>query len=169
MARNYVNLTVHSRVLSTLNMMPIREAIKCRPFEPFEIIMSSGERHAINHPDCLLILPTKIAIGDFVSDRLITLSLQHITELWPILPPTNDMSMCWKGGVKYLFVFEFVRHGNQALFQLLPRFSRFGGWHLYRSALISLLQWSFRAKDISRNASRHSSQFPHSGAEIAEA
>ena len=69
-----------------MNADAIREAINCRPFEPFEIIMSNGERHAINHPDCLLILPTKIAIGDFVSDRLITLSLRHITELRPILP-----------------------------------------------------------------------------------
>ncbi len=67
-----------------MNAETLREMLNHRPFEPFEIVMSSGERHLVRHPEFLMILPSKAAIGDPVSDRLTILSLVHITELRPM-------------------------------------------------------------------------------------
>ncbi len=67
-----------------MNADAIREMLNRRPFEPFEVIMSSGERHLVKHPEFLMLLQSKVAIGDLLSDRLIVLSLRHITELRPV-------------------------------------------------------------------------------------
>ena len=64
----------------------IREMLNRRPFEPFEVITSSGERHFARHHDFLTILQSKVAIGDLLSDRLTVLAIRHITELRPIEP-----------------------------------------------------------------------------------
>ena len=69
-----------------MNADAIREMLNRRPFEPFEVIMSSGERHFVRHPDFLMILQSKVAIGDLLSDRLIVLAIRHITELRPVEP-----------------------------------------------------------------------------------
>jgi len=61
-----------------------------RPFEPFEVVMSSGERHLVKHPEFLMILPSKAVIGDPVTDRLAILSLIHITELRPAQPQSSN-------------------------------------------------------------------------------
>jgi hypothetical protein len=49
----------------------IRDRLKRVPFEPFEIVMSSGERHAVNYAECLLVMQTTVALGDLCSDRLL--------------------------------------------------------------------------------------------------
>ncbi len=67
-----------------MNADAIREMLNRRPFEPFEVIMSSGERHLVKHPEFLMLLQSKVAIGDLLTDRLIVLSLRHITELRPV-------------------------------------------------------------------------------------
>jgi hypothetical protein len=67
-----------------MNAETIREMVNRRPFEPFEVIMSSGERHLVKHPEFLMLLPSKAAIGDPVTDRLAVLLLVHVTELRPV-------------------------------------------------------------------------------------
>ena len=67
-----------------MNAETIQEVLNRRPFEPFEIIMSSGERHFVRHPKFLMLLTSKAAIGDPLSDRLSVLSLKHVTELRPV-------------------------------------------------------------------------------------
>ncbi len=67
-----------------MNAEAIREMLNRRPFEPFEVIMSSGERHLVKHPEFLMLLQSKVAVGDLLSDRLIVLSIRHITELRPV-------------------------------------------------------------------------------------
>ncbi len=69
-----------------MNAEAVREMLSRRPFEPFEIVMSSGERHLVKHPEFLMILPSRVAIGDPITDRLAVLSLIHITELRPVQP-----------------------------------------------------------------------------------
>jgi hypothetical protein len=34
-----------------MNAEAIREMLGRRPFEPFEVIMSGGERHLVKHPE----------------------------------------------------------------------------------------------------------------------
>jgi hypothetical protein len=67
-----------------MNAEAIREMLDRRPFEPFEVIMSGGERHLVKHPEFLMLLQSKVAIGDLLSDRLTVLSLRHVTELRPV-------------------------------------------------------------------------------------
>lgn len=72
-----------------MNAEAIRELLRHQPFEPFEVVMSSGERYSVKHPEFLMLLPSKAVIGDPVTDRLAILSLMHITELRPIQPQAS--------------------------------------------------------------------------------
>jgi hypothetical protein len=58
----------------------IRELLHRSPFEPFEVIMSSGEAHAVKHPEFAILSPSRLIVVDPVTDRLAVLSLVHITE-----------------------------------------------------------------------------------------
>jgi hypothetical protein len=73
-----------------LNAETIREFWRRRPFEPFAIVMSSGERHVVKHPELLMILPSKVVIGDSITDRLAILALIDITELRPLQPQASN-------------------------------------------------------------------------------
>ena len=72
-----------------MNAEAVREMLNRRPFEPFEIVMSSGERHVVKHPEFLMLLRSQAVIGDPVTDRLAILSLMHVTELRPIQPQSS--------------------------------------------------------------------------------
>lgn len=72
-----------------MNVEAIREMLSRRPFEPFEIIMSSGERHVVKHPEFLMVSPTRAVIMDPVTDWLAILSLMHVTELQPVQPQSS--------------------------------------------------------------------------------
>jgi hypothetical protein len=72
-----------------MNAEAIREMLNRRPFEPFEVVISSGERHIVKHPEFLMLLPSRAVIGDPITDRVALLSLMHITELRPIQPQAS--------------------------------------------------------------------------------
>lgn len=40
-----------------MNPEPIRDALKRQPFQPFQIVMASGQRYTIEHPDFLAVGP----------------------------------------------------------------------------------------------------------------
>jgi len=69
-----------------MNAEAIREMLNRRPFGPFEVLMSSGERHLVKHPEFLMLMPSRAVIGDPVTDRLAILSLIQIAELRPVQP-----------------------------------------------------------------------------------
>ena len=55
--------------------------------EPFEIIMSSGERHLVKHPEFVLVTEGRvIVVTDPVADRTADLALMHVTELRRMQP-----------------------------------------------------------------------------------
>ena len=64
-------------------MQPISATCSHRePFEPFEIVMSSGEKHLVKHPEFVLVTEGRIiVVVDPVADRTADLSLMHVTEL----------------------------------------------------------------------------------------
>ena len=66
-----------------MNADAIREMLDRRPFEPFEIIMSSGERHLVKHPEFAILMLSRVIVTDPVADRAAILSLEHVTELRP--------------------------------------------------------------------------------------
>jgi len=73
-----------------MNADTIREALNHRPFEPFEVIMSSGERHVVKHPEFLMLTPSRAVIVDPITDRVAMLSLMHVTELRAIQPQATS-------------------------------------------------------------------------------
>jgi uncharacterized protein (DUF302 family) len=69
-----------------MNAEAIREMLTRRPFESFEVIMSSGEKHLVKHPEFAILLPSRLIVTDPVADQAAMLSLMHVTELRPAQP-----------------------------------------------------------------------------------
>ncbi len=65
----------------------IRDKLNQRPFEPFRIVMSSGQHYDIPHPEWIIVGKQVLGIGvansdddpDF--DRIHTVSVLHVTAL----------------------------------------------------------------------------------------
>ncbi len=64
-----------------MNSDSMRELLNQQPFQPFEIFMSSGERHAVKHPEFVMVSPSRIVVMDPVTDRLAILSTIHVAEV----------------------------------------------------------------------------------------
>jgi hypothetical protein len=70
-----------------MNAANVRDILRREPFEPFEIIMSSGERHLVKHPEFVLVTEGRvIVVTDPVADRTADLALMHVTELRRMQP-----------------------------------------------------------------------------------
>lgn len=64
-----------------MNYETLKELLARRPFEPFEIRLSNGERHEIRHPEMALLLKSRIVIGDAENDRMTICGLIHINSI----------------------------------------------------------------------------------------
>ena len=73
-----------------MNADAIRELLTGRPFEPFEIVTSTGERHLVKHPEFAILLPSRLIVTDPVADRAAILALMHIIELRPGQPQASQ-------------------------------------------------------------------------------
>jgi hypothetical protein len=72
-----------------MNRETIQELLGRRPFEPFEVYLSSGEVHAVRHPEFAILLPSRLVVADPVTDRLSILSFLHIAELRMLQPQSG--------------------------------------------------------------------------------
>jgi hypothetical protein len=59
----------------------IREYLRREPFEPFVIRMSNGESHEVRHPECALLMKTKVLVYYPHNDRSVMCSLIHINAV----------------------------------------------------------------------------------------
>ncbi|HEX4053035.1 MAG TPA: hypothetical protein VHX86_02095 [Tepidisphaeraceae bacterium] len=63
----------------------IEELLARRPFEPFRIITSSGDRYDVRHPELLLRVKNGLYVGHgergTVADRAAFISLLHISAV----------------------------------------------------------------------------------------
>ena len=64
-----------------MNAETIREMLTRRPFEPFEVRMSKGERYQVRHPEFAMLVPHTLVIGYADSARVSICSLLHIASL----------------------------------------------------------------------------------------
>ena len=64
-----------------MNADTIREFLRREPFEPFVIRMSNGEVHEIRHPECALVMKTKVIVGYPDDDRSATCALVHVNSI----------------------------------------------------------------------------------------
>ena len=59
----------------------LKELLDRRPFEPFEIRLSNGEKYEIRHLEMALLLKSRIIIGDAQNDRMMICGLIHINSI----------------------------------------------------------------------------------------
>jgi hypothetical protein len=59
----------------------LKELLDRRPFEPFEIRLSNGEKYEVRHPEMALLLKSRIIIGDAENDRMTICGLIHINSI----------------------------------------------------------------------------------------
>jgi hypothetical protein len=69
-----------------MNAETLSEVLKRSPFEPFQVLMSSGEVHEIRHPEFAMATPGRLVIADPATERIAILSMFHITELRMLQP-----------------------------------------------------------------------------------
>ncbi|HSI36300.1 MAG: hypothetical protein ACAI43_08720 [Phycisphaerae bacterium] len=72
-----------------MTVQDFKRLLAARPFEPFRIIMSSGERYEIRHPEMAFLTRTKIVLGldpdrEGVAEDWTFASLLHITAIEPV-------------------------------------------------------------------------------------
>jgi len=59
----------------------MREYLRREPFEPFVSRMSNGELHEIRHPECAIVMKTRVIVGYPEKDRSVTCSLIHVNSV----------------------------------------------------------------------------------------
>ncbi|MGH7194644.1 MAG: hypothetical protein ACREJM_14090, partial [Candidatus Saccharimonadales bacterium] len=64
-----------------------------RPFQPFRLVMSSGQTHEVRHPEMAFLTKSDILVGvdvagDGIPAEFRICSLLHVTTIEPISPPT---------------------------------------------------------------------------------
>jgi hypothetical protein len=64
-----------------MNADTIREYLCREPFEPFVIRLSNGEVFEICHPECPIVMKTKVIVGDPEEDRTVTCALVHMNSV----------------------------------------------------------------------------------------
>jgi hypothetical protein len=67
-----------------MNSETIREFLRREPFEPFMIRMSNGEAHEVRHPECAIVMKTKVILGYPEEDRSVSCALIHINTVEPL-------------------------------------------------------------------------------------
>ena len=58
----------------------MREVLQRQPFEPFEIRLTSGEKHEVRHPEMALLLRSRLVIA-LPDDRMVICPLLHIASV----------------------------------------------------------------------------------------
>ena len=64
-----------------MNAETIRDYMRREPFEPFVIRMSNGEVHEIRHPECALVMKTKMIVYYPDNDWSVTCALVHVNSV----------------------------------------------------------------------------------------
>jgi hypothetical protein len=62
------------------------ELLHRAPFEPFVIHLSNGEEHAVKHPECALLMKSRIIVGNLETDRTTIIALLHINSISELQP-----------------------------------------------------------------------------------
>ena len=73
-----------------MNAEALKTWLTKRPFEPFRVTASSGERFDVRHPEMGWVTQRELLVGiserDGIPARYKTVSLMHITALEPLDP-----------------------------------------------------------------------------------
>jgi hypothetical protein len=64
-----------------MNPEALRTLINQRPFEPFEVQLSSGQSYRASHAEAVMLLKNTLVIGDPATDAVVWCSLNHIAAI----------------------------------------------------------------------------------------
>ena len=64
-----------------MNADTIREWLTRRPFEPFELRLSNGEKYQVRHPEVVAVGKNRMAIVDPNTDRIVHVALVHVNSI----------------------------------------------------------------------------------------
>ncbi|MBW3543020.1 MAG: hypothetical protein KY476_22390 [Planctomycetes bacterium] len=72
-----------------MTLQAYRELLSRRPFQPFRVVMSSGESYEVRHPEMALLTRTDLLIGtdvanDGVPAEFTICSLLHVASIEPL-------------------------------------------------------------------------------------
>jgi hypothetical protein len=72
-----------------MTLQDFQNLLAAKPFDPFRIVMSSGEAYEVRHPEMAKLMRTKLIIyldpdEDGIADQLRMCSLLHITTVEPL-------------------------------------------------------------------------------------
>lgn len=71
----------------------IKKRLEHRPFEPFRLLISSGEEVEVRHPEMAILTRSSIAVGhnmkDRVADYVLDYSLIHVVKIEPLGMPKS--------------------------------------------------------------------------------
>ncbi|MGL4513098.1 MAG: hypothetical protein ACRCT8_08385 [Lacipirellulaceae bacterium] len=71
-----------------MTVQTFRNLLKWQPFRPFRLVMSSGERYEVRHPEMAMLTKTDILVGIDVEDGVPAefkiCSLLHVTAVEPL-------------------------------------------------------------------------------------
>ena len=75
-----------------MTVQTFRDLLTKRPFQPFRLVMSSGETYEVRHPEMAFVTRTDILVGvdiaeDGVPAEFKICSLLHVTAIEPLNPP----------------------------------------------------------------------------------
>ena len=71
-----------------MTVQTFREMLSARPFQPFRLVMSSGQSYDVRHPEMAMLTRTSILVGvddteDGVPAEFKICSLLHVTAIEP--------------------------------------------------------------------------------------
>lgn len=77
-----------------MNAATFRQLIRQQPFQPFRVVMSSGEAYDVRHPEMIMVLQSRILIGTDVEDdeapaNYTICPLLHVAAIEPLEPSSR--------------------------------------------------------------------------------
>jgi hypothetical protein len=72
-----------------MTLQDFKSLLEVRPFEPFRVVMSSGQAYEVRHPEMAKLLRTKLLIfldpdKEGIADQFRMCSLLHVTAVEPV-------------------------------------------------------------------------------------
>ncbi|MBA4106551.1 MAG: hypothetical protein C0485_12400 [Pirellula sp.] len=72
-----------------MTVQTFRDLLTDRPFQPFRVVMSSGQSYEVRHPEMAFVTKTDLLVGIDVEDdgvpaRFKICSLLHVTAVEPL-------------------------------------------------------------------------------------
>ena len=77
-----------------MTLQDFQKLLKARPFQPFRLVTSSGEKYEVRHPEMAFLLRTKIVLGldpdgQGIADDWTMISLLHVSAIEPVHQQTR--------------------------------------------------------------------------------